>query len=158
VALAFIDNPLCKPDVNHIDGNKKHNFVSNIEWCTKSENMQHAWDNGLIPKQEFTAERRQMLRVSCSERFKGIKQTEEHKAKTKKSNENIYHGNKNRVDFIHVKCVETNEEFLSIKYAAVRFGFDRNKLWQHIRNGRKMDTNGYTFEITRNNNKDLRVG
>jgi len=32
---------------NHIDGNKLNNHISNLEWVTWSENMKHAWDNGL---------------------------------------------------------------------------------------------------------------
>lgn len=49
VAFAFIPNPQNKPDVNHIDGNRGNNHVSNLEWCTASENMQHAVRTGLIP-------------------------------------------------------------------------------------------------------------
>lgn len=34
-------------EVNHIDGNKKNNELSNLEWCTSSENTIHAINNGL---------------------------------------------------------------------------------------------------------------
>lgn len=47
VADAFIPNPLCLPTINHIDGNKHNNRVSNLEWVSYSENNQHALDNGL---------------------------------------------------------------------------------------------------------------
>lgn len=48
VALHFIPNPFNKPEVNHLDGNPMNNDVSNLEWCTKKENSQHAWKNGLM--------------------------------------------------------------------------------------------------------------
>jgi len=47
LAIHFIPNPQSKPQVNHIDGNRLNYALSNLEWVTQSENMKHAYNNGL---------------------------------------------------------------------------------------------------------------
>ena len=47
VALAWIRNALGATDVNHIDGNKDNNRPSNLEWCSRSENIRHSLATGL---------------------------------------------------------------------------------------------------------------
>lgn len=47
VAIAFLPNPLNKPQVNHMDGNPANPRVGNLEWATAAENSQHAYRTGL---------------------------------------------------------------------------------------------------------------
>lgn len=67
VALAFIPQEESKKEVNHKDGDKHNNHVDNLEWCTRKENIQHAWDTGLnksTEKQKESVRRTAKLKVS----------------------------------------------------------------------------------------------
>ena len=77
VAEYFLPNPDNLPCINHIDGNKENNHVSNLEWCTYQHNMQHAVRTGLTHPHQWTDDERKQI----SERNKGQKVTDEQRAK-----------------------------------------------------------------------------
>lgn len=47
VALHFLPNPYQYKQVNHKDGDKSNNAVSNLEWCSAEYNNNHALETGL---------------------------------------------------------------------------------------------------------------
>lgn len=47
VAETFIPNPNNLPQINHIDGNKLNNNITNLEWCDNGKNQKHAYRLGL---------------------------------------------------------------------------------------------------------------
>lgn len=48
LASTFIKNSTNERFINHIDGNKLNNSLDNLEWCSHSYNMKHAFNTGLI--------------------------------------------------------------------------------------------------------------
>ena len=62
VALVYLPNPDNFPIVNHKDGNPHNNHVSNLEWCTYSHNLQHAYD--VLNRDKLYGEKRTWAKLS----------------------------------------------------------------------------------------------
>ena len=123
VALAFIDNPLNKPFIDHINTIKTDNRVQNLRWVTQTENMNN-----------------ELTRKQISEKHRNKALSEEHKRKIREGSTT----NK------RVLCVETGIEYISASEAGRQLHIDGSSIIKSCR-GRYEKAGNYHWKYVKSN-------
>lgn len=119
VAAAFLANQQNFKTVNHIDGDKKNNMVSNLEWCSLSENIKHAYRTGLKSISEVQKIRAKTLHTFVDK--------DKRRERAKFLNRPIR----------KVKCTKTGVVYESIASAAKKHSVPKSSLGKMLNNKMK---------------------
>lgn len=167
VAESFIENPKNKRLVNHKDCNKSNNNISNLEWATDSENMKHAFENGLcentrksariqqeklskMPRTQRQIEAARENIVQVNKRPKTEKQIE---VARKNINSQICRERAKESHYNRhppIRLIETGEVFRSQRELANKLGIDESGICDCL-HGRRNVFAGYHFEYVKEN-------
>lgn len=126
VAQAFCENPRKLVEINHQDGNKLNNNANNLAWCTRGENIKHAWDNGL---RHFTNKSRQAV-------LENIKQAQTPEVIARRR----YPRSRK------TRCVETGKVFKSMKEAADYVGSHEQNIQECCASNGRRTSKGFHWE------------
>ncbi len=74
IAELFVSNPGQLPIVNHINDDRLDNRLENLEWVTHAQNVQHAYDCGLINQKSKC---RQVIDICTGRKFNSIREAAE---------------------------------------------------------------------------------
>lgn len=138
VAQAFIPNPDNKPEVNHKDRNARNNELSNLEWSTKQENIDHALDNGWNPHLS------RLGKKNSEYHNKRISETHRNKVYTEEGIRKLQTSHKKQSK--KCRCIETDQTFISFAEAGRCLGLDSTNISDSIKQHRSVKGR-YTFEL-----------
>lgn len=139
IATAFIPNPDNLPVINHIDGNRGNNDISNLEWCTQLENMRHAFKTGLIKHKPLTDEQKLKVSTTTKEAMSRpeIKEKMRQLAKGKVGVKSARHK--------EVINLDTGETFISVREASKFYRIHESNLASCCR-GERSIAGGYHWK------------
>ena len=173
VAKTFIPNPENKRIPNHLDTNKTNNNVSNLMWATDSENMKHAFNNGLCEKTRESARKqikylqslpktdrqRESARENIIKINKRPKTERQKEAARKNINSEVCRQRSTESHYARhpsIKLVETGEVFKSQRELAEILGINESAICACLKK-RRTQASGYHFEYVDDNEKTKTV-
>ncbi len=117
VAKYFIENPNDYGCVNHIDSNRQNNFVSNLEWCNKQMNTDHAVNVGRIP-------RRAVINLDSGMRLRSVYELSKHLGWSLSKTKHVISGRtKNTTCWRYVDPIPPFDSHTDARLTAVSFFF-----------------------------------
>lgn len=143
VANAFIPKVVGKQDVNHIDGNKANNAVTNLEWVSKSDNMYHAYRTGI---RYVTDKQRGSGRPKTTGQLEASKTLTPAKLAALRD-PSRYHNTEPAVEAKRkrVRCIQTGVCYPSMASADRAIGCSVGQVSNSIKSGKSIY--GYNFEL-----------
>lgn len=137
VADAFLPRPKnANAQINHKNGKKDDNRLINLEWCTPSENLMHAYRE--LGRKSATQGKHlsDETKSKISSANKGrVFSSEWHRKNSESRKGKMTLGNNPRAK--KTICLETGDVFSCALEAAIKMGVGRDSIYQSIRKGNR---------------------